>query len=354
MPEIYPWLLPQWQQIMARKQQQHLPHALLFSGYRGLGKTELAYALGHALLCCPAVNVTSNKPDKTKLGNHKAEIATDQACGVCNNCLLLAAGTHPDLYSIKPTPPKKSKSKTPVLNIRIDAIRELCHRLNQTSQMSGYRIAIIEQADIMNTAAANSLLKTLEEPGDNTLLILVSAAPNRLPATIRSRCQQVKFSQPEYSQVKNWLMHHGGFKTTTTCQYAFRLVHNAPLAALVVAKESEQRQLLASALLTKLNAESILDYSLKLSQCDKQQLLGWMLDWVNDLVYLSNNRVSEINQSRIINQANSTPLKQLAKNVDNNRLFSLQSQLLQTLQQGSIALNPQLLWENLLLSWDTL
>ncbi len=345
MVDIYPWLLPQWQQLMARRQQQRLPHAMLFSGSTGLGKTDLAYALGHSLLCRSPAGATNN---------NQSGAVSGQACGVCDSCLLLAAGTHPDFYTIKPTPPKKSKSKNPVLNIRIDTIRELCHRLSQTSQMSGYRIVIIERADIMNTAAANSLLKTLEEPGNNTLLILLSASLNRLPVTIRSRCQQLKFGNPAYSQVENWLMQHGEYKQSETCRHAFRLAHDAPLAALAVAGELEHRQLLASALLAKSNGDYILDYSLKLSQCDKQQLLGWMLDWVNDLVYLSANAAGEIEKSRIINQANSKQLEQLVQCVDRNRLFSLQSQILQILQQGSIALNPQLLWENLLLSWNNL
>jgi len=351
MNEIYPWLTPQWQQLMALRQNKRMPHALLFTGVSGLGKTSLAHALGHALLCKQPMN-DKNMGDQNTAGT---EANNGKACGHCSSCQLLAADTHPDYYHIKPLPPEKSKSKKPVLSIRIDAIRELCSKLSQTSQMGGYRIAIIEQADMMNVASANSLLKTLEEPGDNTLLILLSANPNRLPVTIRSRCQQLKIATPEFSQVETWLQEKGEFTNAEQCLAAFSLAHQAPLAALSVVEETEQRTLLASALLARFNRENVLDYSLKLSQGDKQQLLVWMLDWVNDLVYLST-AASSANEhhSRLVNRENQQQLSQLAQRVNRVRLFDLQSQILQTLQQGAIALNPQLLWENLLLSWDRL
>jgi len=341
MSDIYPWLTPQWQQLMALRQKNRMPHALLFTGASGLGKTSLAHALGHSLLCKQPI--VGSEGDSGK------------ACGHCASCQLLSAETHPDYYHVKPLPPDKSKSKKPVLSIRIDAIRALCSKLSQTSQMSGYRIAIIEQADMMNVASANSLLKTLEEPGDNTLLILLSAYPNRLPVTIRSRCQQLKILTPEFSQVESWLQEKGEFTNVEQCLAAFSLAHQAPLAALEISAESEQRTLLANALLARFNQENVLDYSLKLSQGDKQQLLAWMLDWVNDLVYLTTAASgADERNTRLVNRDNQKQLSQLAQRVNTTRLFSLQSQILQTLQQGAIALNPQLLWENLLLSWDRL
>ena len=348
--EVYPWLWSQWQQLMTLQQQQRLPHALLFAGASGLGKTALAHALGHLLLCQQPV-----------VGAH----GYPEACGVCSSCKLLEAGTHPDYYSIQPRPPEKSKSKQPVLNIRIDVIRQLCSRLSQTSQMNGYRIAVLEQADTMNHAAANSLLKTLEEPGQNTLLILLTAFPNRLPVTIRSRCQQLNFPVPAFSTVRDWLLEKGQFDNEEMCQQAFKLSHDAPLAALNIAAQSEHRELLAKALLARFNNETVLDYSLKLSQCNKQQLLSWMLDWVSDLIYLKNAsqlRVSDKdNQSesmtieqRVVNRSYYRQLSSIAQKANPQRIFDLHSQILQTPQQGSIALNAQLLWENLLLSWDNL
>ena len=109
------------------------------------------------------------------------------ACGNCESCKLINAGTHPDLRLLKPTPPATSTSKNPVLSIKIDALRDMYRVLSETSQFGGYRIAVIEDADKMPVQAANSLLKTLEEPGKDTLLLLVSSHPHHLPVTIRSR-----------------------------------------------------------------------------------------------------------------------------------------------------------------------
>jgi len=342
--EIYPWLTPLWQQLSAQIQQQRLPHAMLFNGPQGVGKTRLAQALASALLCQTPVS----EADAT------GQQVAGQACGHCESCQLLAAGTHPDFYPLQPTPPKTSKSRNPVLSIRIDTIRDLCSRLSQTSQLNGYRIVVIQRADKMNTAAANSLLKTLEEPGENTLLILISAVPGRLPVTIRSRCQSLGFRSPNYAQVEPWLMRVGQFSHSQACQQAFRLAHHAPLMAVEMESQAEQRGLLSRALLARFNRENALDYSLKLSQCDKQQMLGWLLDWVNDLVYLATLDDADYVVSKLIHRQHKTSLQQLATRLDKKRLFSLQTQILQTLQQGSIALNPQLLWDNLLLSWDSL
>ncbi len=342
MNEIYPWLLPQWQQLMSLHQQQRMPHAILLTGSAGLGKTALAHALGHAVLCQQPLSAEQSSSGQV----------SGRACGHCASCRLLSAGTHPDYYRLKPLPPEKSKSKKPVLSIRIDAIRRLCNSLNQTSQMSGYRVAIIESAEMLNISAANSLLKTLEEPGEHTLIILVTSSPNRLPVTIRSRCQQLKIPVPAFPKVQQWLLENGTFDQLEQAEHAFKLAHDAPLAALEVSTQTEQRELLANALLARFNRENVLSYSLKLSQCDKQQVLGWMLDWVNDLIYLIT--PAQTVTGRLVNQANLKPLQQLAERADRKRLFELQSQLLQTLQQGSIALNEQLLWENLLLSWDNL
>lgn len=341
---IYPWLQGHWQQLMRQRQQQCMPHAMLFRGFAGLGKTDLAASLAHAVLCQSPVENTNPSS-----GEFEGE-----ACGICDSCRLIAAGTHPDLYRVKPLPPVASKSKNPVLSIRIDAVRELCHRLGHTSQMSGYRVAIIEQADMMNIAAANSLLKTLEEPGNNTLILLVSASPERLPVTIRSRCQSLNFFTPDYSQVEGWLMQQGTFSDSNACRQAFRLAHDAPLAAIATPEETEQRNLLGCALLSRFNNENVLDYSLKLSQGNKQQLLGWFLDWVNDLVYLSGINHPDVAESRLVHLAHREQLTLLAGGVNTKRLFELHAQVLQALQHGSIALNAQLLWENLLLSWDNL
>ena len=175
---IYPWQDRQWQQLMRQRQQQRLAHALLFQGPAGIGKKQCARTLAQALLC--------QQPD-----------ASGFACGRCEACHLVNAGTHPDYRVLEPTPPATSTSTNPVLTIKIDALRDLYRALSETSQFGGYRVAVIQDADKMPTQAANSLLKTLEEPGSDTLMVLVSSHPQRLPVTIRSRCQAIRFEVPE-------------------------------------------------------------------------------------------------------------------------------------------------------------
>ena len=177
MNRILPWQHSQWSGLQQMRAQGRLPHALLLGGPAGLGKSRFAIEFALSLLC--------NSPGKD-----------GTACGACPACRLTAAGSHPDLRLIKPEDDGKW--------IKIDQIRELLDFVNLKSHFSGIRVAIIDPAEAMNRNAANSLLKTLEEPPPDTLLVLVADQPARLPATIRSRCQQLRFSADD-TAARAWL-----------------------------------------------------------------------------------------------------------------------------------------------------
>lgn len=325
---IYPWQQEQWGKMMQLKQVQRLPHAILLYGEEGSGKTDFAQSLAASVLC-------------------KQPAANGEACGQCDACRLIAAETHPDLSLIQPAPPETSKSKKPVLNIRIDAIRRLCNKLESTSQYEGYRVAIIERADKMLVQAANALLKTLEEPGAQTLIILVTSRPYRLPITIRSRCQALRFPHPNETVALEWLQSQG----LKTPEIALKYAHGAPLIALNQHEEAlEQRDLLAKALVASLNGESSLTYASKLADLPKDISLAWLLDWVGDLVRLKNTGAN----TAIINEKNRPQLSKLAQKADSRRVFDLHDLVIEYIRKESIALNPQLVWENLLISWDAL
>jgi DNA polymerase-3 subunit delta' len=328
---IYPWQQAQWQQIDQLIKSGRLPHAILLTGNQGLGKADFASALANAVLC-------------------KQPAVDNQACGQCQACQLLAAHTHPDFYDLKPTASENSKSKNPVLNIRIDVIRALCSRLNQTSQFSGYRVAIIDQADQLTISASNSLLKTLEEPGQNVLLLLVTARPHRLPVTIRSRCQLLRFTEPDEIQSLDWLMQQQSGASRSQFQQALKYAHGAPLAALEQLQQAEHYQLLADAMTAGLSGKSSLDYALKLTKFSKTQTLEGMLIWVSDLSRL----LLCGPQAAITNEHYRANLQSLADRVNQQKLFQFHDQLNFNLLHSSIAVNEQLLWENLLLSWDNL
>lgn len=140
-----------------------LSHAYIFDGPDGVGKRSTALALASLLLC--------QAP------------GDDDACGRCAACRQVQAGTHPDLYQIAPD------GKT----IRIRQIRELRARLADMAVYGGYTVVIIDAADTMTLEAANAFLKTVEEPVGPTCFILITQQADRLPETIRSRAQLVRF-----------------------------------------------------------------------------------------------------------------------------------------------------------------
>ncbi len=334
---IYPWQQSQWQQVNQLISADRLPHALFLQGNQGLGKAGFAFSLANALLC-------------------KQPAADGQACGTCSACNLLSAGTHPDLHYLKPVAKAKTTSKKPALSIRIENIRDLCETLNQTSQFSGYRIAIIEQADQMTIAAANSLLKTLEEPGRSVLIILLSARSQRLPATIRSRCQLMRFTVPDEKLSLSWIKENSVMQEQQAgpdekqIKEALKHAFGSPLAALEQLQDAEHHKLIAEAMTAAISGKNSLEYSAKLAKLVKYQVLETMLSWVSDVTKLVNCGPD----AEIVNDSYRVKLQTLANRVNQQRLFRFYDQLNFNIQHSSIALNEQLLWENLLISWDNL
>ena len=181
-----PWHAADWSRLQARRGRDALPHALLLCGPAGLGKRAFAQRFVRGLLC---------------------ERARDgEACGQCRSCLLLDAGTHPDVVALGFG---LRKDGTPRSEIVVEQIRDLSARLAMRSQFGGWQVALVDPADAMNAAAANALLKTLEEPSARTMLILLADAPWRLPQTIRSRCQRIEFGLPPPDEALQWLRGQG-------------------------------------------------------------------------------------------------------------------------------------------------
>jgi len=314
---------------MQQREQNRLPHAVLLHGDNGLGKAEFAHALAASLLC-------------------RENDEGGRACGVCSACQLLAVDSHPDLMVFRPEAAKNSTSKKPMLMIRIDTIRALCARMAMTSQYEGgYRIVILENADQMNAEAANALLKTLEEPGQSSLLILTSSRPSRLPVTVVSRCQNLRFPRPDTHMALQWLETQG----LANAASKLRLAHGAPLLAMAQNDElAEARQQLNEALLANMK-RVVLSHASVLASLPNHQPLSWMLDWVSDLVRL---KQLSANNASLVNEEHRAVLQKYASQVNTRRLFGLYDQITDYLRADSIALNAELLWENLLLSWQGL
>jgi DNA polymerase-3 subunit delta' len=156
-----------------------LGHAYLFSGPAGAGKKTLAIELAKALLC---------------EGSGKARF---NACDQCHSCAMIEAGTHPD-YQLVGRPADK-------VELPIETIREMSEFLTLKPARGDSKVAILDDADDLSIAAANSLLKTLEEPPTGTVLILISTAAEVQLTTIVSRCQVVRFHPVPTSQIEQWL-----------------------------------------------------------------------------------------------------------------------------------------------------
>lgn len=183
----FPWQVAQWAQLSRAFAARQLAHAYLFSGTEGLGKAAFAEAFAKYTLCM--------NPSLSKTVGGSANMAV--ACGTCGNCLKGGAGNHPDILRIEAEEGSK--------NIKIDQIRHLSEFVIRSSHSGGVKMAIIRDAHLLNSNAANALLKTLEEPNDNTHVLLVSDHPGRLVATIRSRCQKLAFQVPQRELASNWL-----------------------------------------------------------------------------------------------------------------------------------------------------
>ena len=172
-----PWLHASVDRFHQLMRAERLPHAMILPGREGDGAQLLAQTLARTALC-----------SSPELG---------YPCNHCKSCLLHQADTHPDFIKLVPG----GASET----VKVDDVRLLVDRFSSTSQISVRKVAVIFLAETMNTAAANALLKTLEEPPGDSLLLLVTEGTKPLLPTVRSRCQPLSMARPTVAQVKDWL-----------------------------------------------------------------------------------------------------------------------------------------------------
>ncbi|MFZ5657411.1 MAG: DNA polymerase III subunit delta' [Pseudomonadota bacterium] len=187
MSTFAPWQQRAYAQMADAFSAGRLGHAQLICGPARLGKREVAVRMARRVLCEAA--------------------SGDVACGACRSCRLFDAGTHPDYRFVSFIPNREgTKLRTEIV---IDQMRELAAQLALTPQFGRAQVAVVDPADAINHAAANALLKTLEEPVPGRYLWLVSAHPMRLPATIRSRCQRIELRLPPADEAAAWLAAQG-------------------------------------------------------------------------------------------------------------------------------------------------
>ena len=314
--EIYPWLKDAWQKLDRYLASGRIPHALMIHGAVGLGKGNMAEMYAQKLLC--------RNPNTF-------------ACGKCASCRLLQAGSHPDFKVLEPEESGKA--------IKIDSVRKLIADLELKSHFEGYRVVLFKHAEMMNLNSANALLKTLEEPVERTVMILVTEKAHQLPATILSRCQKLLIQSPRHSIASAWLKSR---LPDADVRMLLSAADNSPLRALELNASDliKQRQFSFDRFMSVMQGQ---DDPIGVAETwnseDFDQKISWIQSWVLDLMRL--NAAPETDQ--IKNPDVAKTLRLLAYKISPEALSSFWSALLETRKSLSGQANRQLVLEEMLI-----
>ncbi|KXW59277.1 DNA polymerase III subunit delta' [Ferrovum myxofaciens] len=251
---IHPWNHKVFDRLWAAER----PQGLLLTGPAGLGKGVLARHLAQAILC---------------------EGKAPQPCGICPSCGWFQAGNHPDFRLLVPPRLEEGGDSEGSVWITVDAVRALAEFLMTTSHRQGWRVILIEPAEALNLAAANALLKTLEEPPPQTLFLLVSHHSARIPVTVRSRCRLWPVPLPTGEQAMQWL-HQEGVKEPSGY---LRRSGGAPLRALEQFQRDHEGRLGFLQILTD-HGLSLTQQADRILNLGLDQWLEWLQFWVMDLI----------------------------------------------------------------------
>ncbi|HEX6635260.1 MAG TPA: DNA polymerase III subunit delta', partial [Usitatibacter sp.] len=260
---------------------------------------------------------------------------------------------HPDFREIVPEAAEEEDEgaqgeggkgeKAKSLVIKIDQVRAVADFLSLTTHRAGYRVLLLHPAESLHPAAANALLKTLEEPPPATLIVLASDRPARLLATIRSRCRMLPLAMPAREASLAWLAANG----VADAESALAAAGGAPLLAQRLAQPEEaqfRRKLLAE--LAKPGGADALAFAASIDRGSVERLVYWMQTWVQDLV-----RVRLAGKARH-HAGMAAALDARQRGADLDALFALDRELRDARRLAAHPLNPRLLAEHLLMAYN--
>ena len=332
------WQQSQWQEVMRRLQSNTMPHALLLSGAAGLGKKQFAESLAHAVLCDHSAQRIQQVPAVQTSEDLQINVPTP--CGQCHSCELLKAGSHPDILQISP----ESKGKS----INVEQVRKIAHFLSLKSHLSSHQVVLLEPAENMNHFAANSLLKTLEEPSANSLLLLVSHKPSLLLPTIRSRCQGLSFTAPEPALLSKWLQQHQDWDLERVKSLLF-ISNGSPLHALEYGKSGVLEvatEVLGDFQALAYRKQEPAAIAKKWLELEIPLVYQWLISWIGTMIQLKSCGPLPDNNPVVVAQ-----LQKLAEQVHLHDLFDYFDKLMECYRLLSTQANMQLLLEDCLIDW---
>jgi DNA polymerase III subunit delta' len=330
MTGLYPWQTEPWQRWVGLR--SRLPHAILLRGAQGIGKLDFSLNLAQSLLC--------EKPLDDGL-----------ACQDCPSCHWFLQETHPDFRLLQPdsladtedADEGEGKKKKPSRQISVDQVRTLADFANLSAHQGGHRVVLIHPAEAMNTNAANALLKTLEEPSAQMLIILVSHKPQQLLPTILSRCLTLAIPMPTLEQSTVFLKQHDiSNPVMLLAQAGF-----APLQAMRLAKEGAtadeyNRFLQEIKQPAKFDALALAE---QLQKTDPAQVIHWLQQWCYDLSGAKLTGKVRYHHELI------DYTKGLAEKISAIDLARYQKDLMTARREAMHPLNPKLQLESLFLSY---
>ncbi|HVG01751.1 MAG TPA: DNA polymerase III subunit delta' [Nitrospira sp.] len=301
-------------------------HAYLFHGDDRIGKRLLALRLAQALLC--------------------ETIAADEvpeACSTCRACRQVDARTHPDFMVIEPDRELANPQ------IKIELIRDIEHQMIYRPLIGDRKICMIDEADRMTIGAANALLKTLEEPPDHSLFLLVSSRPYALPATIRSRCQALRLTAPAQTQIEAAVILRRDLPPADA--HFLALLSDGQLGRALECdlEEARKRQKEFSTIFAAKGLQSfsaILATAETLTKADRAgEAFEWLLRWLRDLLWLAVGAGSD----HLLNLSQRAEMETLARRINIDELLDLISDLETLERQAHRNVNLQMALETFLL-----